>query len=152
MDAGSLVSVCIHVVESFDPAVTSVDSHVDEKLEALRVQGDDRAFVQQIAYGAFRMDRPLRAFLNAFYHIHATSLSRGDFNLYLVLSYVGLFRLTEVTFSRFLGLLAAQVGCMLARSSRYCVWRQLFARAAGPPKDAHVCVLPIRRCAYCALG
>ena len=110
MEAGPLLSTCVAVVRSFDPAVASVDSHVDEKLDELRVAGEDRAFVQQVAYGIFRMERPLRAFLNAFYHVHAVSLNRGDFHLYQVLSYVALFRLGEVAFSRFLGLLASQVG------------------------------------------
>ena len=55
------------------------------------------------------MERPLSALLNAFYHVHASSLNRGDYHLYQVLAYIGLFRLGEVTFPRFLGLLASQV-------------------------------------------
>jgi hypothetical protein len=62
-----------------------------------------------VAYGILRMDRALRAFLNAFYHVHGSSASRNDFTLFQIIGYIGLFRMSEVGFSRFIGLLSSQV-------------------------------------------
>ena len=64
----------------------------------------DDIFVQQVFYGVQRQARALRAFLNALYHLHSATLVRSDFTLFLVLSYLVLFRLPEMGMRR-LGLL-----------------------------------------------
>jgi hypothetical protein len=178
MDAKALLSTCVTVVSSHDSSTHNVDAHVAESLDALRVSinalftihtgcilihahtcttqvpEDDRAFIQQVAYGILRMERALRAFLNAFYHLRGASISRNDFVLFQILSYIGLFRLSEVGFSRFIGLITSQVSSRCNPTRRAYMMNLLFylCTHTGALKNAHFCHIHVRRGSDRTLG
>jgi hypothetical protein len=92
---------------------------------ALHLQDDrDKVFIQQVFYGCIRQKQCLKVwsgiamcfwlrchakrvpclsqvFLSSFYFNNSSSTNRGDFNFYMVLAYVAIFRLEEMGIARF---------------------------------------------------
>jgi hypothetical protein len=89
---------------------------------ALLQDDRDKVFIQQVFYGCMRQKQCLKVtlalgvmrlcavssscaggqvFLSSFYFNNASSTNRGDFNFYMVLAYVALFRLEEMGIARF---------------------------------------------------
>ena len=102
MDPTELISACEEMVRTFNPIVTTVDSHAAEYIKLKRVgDADDKLFLEQVLYGCVRYKKMLKVFLSSLYFKHGGETQRADYTLYLVLSYLALLRLQELGFSSF---------------------------------------------------
>ena len=109
MDPAELISACEEMVRTFNPIVTTVDSHAAEYIKLKRVgDADDKLFLEQVLYGCVRYKKMLKVFLSSLYFKHGGETQRADYTLYLVLSYLALLRLQELGFSSFKALLLGQ--------------------------------------------
>ena len=109
MDPGELIASCEEMVRTYNPVVTTVDSHAAEYIKLKRVSdSDDQCFLQQVLYGCVRYKKMLKVFLSSLYFKHGGETQRADYTLYMVLSYVALLRLQELGFSSFKALLLSQ--------------------------------------------
>ena len=101
-DFHELVSECEDVIRSFDPLKTTVDSHAEDKLGKITEDTDsDTIFVQQVFYGCIRYQRALKVFLSSFYFKNSGTTLRTDYTLYMIFTYLALFRLKEMGWSNF---------------------------------------------------
>ena len=109
MDPAELISACEEMVRTFNPIVTTVDSHAGEYIKLKKVaDADDKLFLEQVLYGCVRYKKMLKVFLSSLYFKHGGETQRADYTLYLVLSYLALLRLQELGFSSFKALLLGQ--------------------------------------------
>ena len=109
MDPAELISACEEMVRTFNPIVTTVDSHAAEFIKLKKVvDADDKMFLEQVLYGCVRYKKMLKVFLSSLYFKHGGETQRADYTLYLVLSYLALLRLQELGFSSFKALLLGQ--------------------------------------------
>jgi hypothetical protein len=104
----ALIEKALKVLQTFDAAVHTVDTHVANTLGKSVIGDAESTFVQQVFYGCTRMEKPLQVLLNALYHVHASSLVRTDYLLFKVFAYLAVFRLDELTVPRFIGLVKTQ--------------------------------------------
>jgi hypothetical protein len=106
-----LLSMCEHLMQSFDHRKTTVDSHCDVVLGAGKAEGPNaepaKIFCKQVFYGCVRYKQPLKLFLSSFYYNNAGKTSRNDYTRYMVLGYLALFRLDELGWDRFRGFIMA---------------------------------------------
>ena len=89
MDPAELISACEEMVRTFNPIVTTVDSHAAEFIKLKKVvDADDKMFLEQVLYGCVRYKKMLKVFLSSLYFKHGGETQRADYTLYLVLSYL----------------------------------------------------------------
>jgi hypothetical protein len=109
MDPGALVAACEEMVRTFNPVVTTVDSHAAEYIAQKRVgDQDDQRFLEQVLYGCVRYKKMLKILLSSLYFKHKGETQRADYTLYMVLGYLALLRLHELGFGSFKALLLSQ--------------------------------------------
>ena len=108
MEPALLLKRAVDCLRTHNADLDTVDVHVRAFLGVPAAVSPDDVFVQQVFYGCVRQERALRVFLNALYHLHSASLNRRDHTLFLVLSYLILFRLPEVGMRRLAPLLDSQ--------------------------------------------
>eukprot|EP00878_Enallax_costatus_P031065 GHUV01033903.1.p1 GENE.GHUV01033903.1~~GHUV01033903.1.p1 ORF type:complete len:138 (-),score=17.44 GHUV01033903.1:191-604(-) len=69
LTAGQLVRTCEDTYASFDfSGGLTLDSHLEEKLQALGANEDEKCFISQVVYGMTRFKKFLSSFLDGFYH------------------------------------------------------------------------------------
>ena len=109
----------MRVLDTFDPAFTTLDVHTSNGLVgSLPPRDGDAILIRQVVSGVARHARVMRVFLNALFHTNAARAHRGDFRAYEVLTYCALFRLDEMGmggFSSFLSALPAHRAAILVR-------------------------------------
>ena len=89
LTTGELIARCEECVRTYDPARTTIDSHVDEFCRASRISDpDDERFVQQVTYGTFKYKKMLKIFLSSLYFKHGGETQRSDYTLYMVFGYI----------------------------------------------------------------
>ena len=109
LTTGELIARCEECVRTYDPARTTIDSHVDEFCRASRISDpDDERFVQQVTYGTFKYKKMLKIFLSSLYFKHGGETQRSDYTLYMVFGYIALLRLHELGFQDFRELVLSQ--------------------------------------------
>ncbi len=103
MTPKELLKACESVMKSFNPQVTTVDSHSKEKLGVAEGPNAEPAkvFIKQVFYGCVRYKLALKTFLSSFYYNNSGKTSRNDYTRYMILGYLALFRLHELGFERF---------------------------------------------------
>ena len=66
MDPTELISACEEMVRTFNPVVTTVDSHAAEYIAQKRVgDQDDQRFLEQVLYGCVRYKKMLKILLSS---------------------------------------------------------------------------------------
>eukprot|EP00878_Enallax_costatus_P044166 GHUV01052463.1.p1 GENE.GHUV01052463.1~~GHUV01052463.1.p1 ORF type:complete len:182 (+),score=43.70 GHUV01052463.1:173-718(+) len=109
LTAGQLVRTCEDTYASFDfSGGLTLDSHLEEKLQALGANEDEKCFISQVVYGMTRFKKFLSSFLDGFYHHNSGVALRGDAVKYRVLTYLAAFRLKELSWQMFRMLLESQ--------------------------------------------
>jgi len=103
MKRAKLLNECIELIKSFNPAVTTIDAHCDDKLGdvSAKTADPDKVFMKQVFYGCVRNKKALKVFLLNFYHDNAGTTLRNDYTMYMVMAYLAIFRLSEVGFQEF---------------------------------------------------
>lgn len=109
LSAEKLVAACEEAMRTFEPAKSTIDSHIEQYNKSNRIcDPEDQRFIQQVVYGCFRYKKMLKIFLSSLYFKHSGETQRGDYTLYMVLAYIALMRLHELGFAEFRTLILSQ--------------------------------------------
>ena len=93
----ALVDHCIECFTSFNSKKSTIDSHIDLYLTSIDcVDEGDAVFIKQVVYGCLRFKKLNKVVLTALYFKHGTEVSREDYHLYMVYSYLTLIRLEDM--------------------------------------------------------
>eukprot|EP00941_MAST-03F_sp_MAST-3F-sp1_P005564 g5564.t1 len=98
-----LVSRIVSVIKSYRPNVMGVDTHAAECL-GIREGVDptpEQTFIKQVLYGCVRYRKVLKILLSSFYFNNSGTTNRGDYTMYMIYAYIGLYRLDELGFAEF---------------------------------------------------
>eukprot|EP00605_Chrysophyceae_sp_TOSAG23-4_P002155 GSChrysophyteH1.ASY1.ANO1.2383.1 assembled CDS len=97
----SLIRRSEDIIKSFNPVTHSIDTHLIDVLGSESGWGNDEWFIQQTVTGWYREKKTLDAFISNMYADNGARITRTDMMLYTILSYLAIFRLKELGFSRF---------------------------------------------------
>ncbi|KAK2169827.1 hypothetical protein NP493_1173g00013 [Ridgeia piscesae] len=99
---GDLVQCCLEVIQSFNPITDAPEDHVNQYLKQFSLSltqelgESEQTFVMEVFSGCIRYSRVLRVVLDGFYNRDGKTILRSEQNLYLVFTYLALFRLDEL--------------------------------------------------------
>lgn len=97
MKPAELVNHCIECYTSFNSKKTTIDSHIELYLTKIDcVDEGDAVFIKQVVYGCIRFKKLNKVVLTALYFKHGTEVSREDYYLYMIYSYLTLIRLEDM--------------------------------------------------------
>ena len=97
MKPGELVHHCIECYTSFNSKKTTIDSHIELYLTKIDCADEgDAVFIKQVVYGCIRFKKLNKVVLTALYFKHGTEVSREDYYLYMIYSYLTLIRLEDM--------------------------------------------------------
>lgn len=96
-----LLKKCAHVIDTFDPKKTTVDSYVEDcpELKDKTIGVVEQKFIHQVFYGVVRYQKFLKLFVTSFLYRNSTETSRAEQSIYMVLAYLLFFRLEELGFA-----------------------------------------------------
>jgi len=97
MKPQDLVNHCIECYTSFNSKKTTIDSHVELYLTKIDCADEgDAVFIKQVVYGCIRFKKLNKVVLTALYFKHGSEVSREDYHLYMIFSYLTLIRLEDM--------------------------------------------------------
>ena len=91
----------IVMLESFSQGEQALDSFLDEYVDHLQhfrpLSDNDETFLREVFAGVVRYRGVLDIVVDSFYQSDGKTALKSDYNLYLILTYLCLFRLDELT-------------------------------------------------------
>lgn len=76
----------------------TIDSHIEVFLASIDCSDEgDELFIKQVVYGCMRFKKLNKVNLTALYFKHGTEVSREDYHLYMVFSYLTIMRLEDMS-------------------------------------------------------
>jgi hypothetical protein len=100
MKYAELIEKCDECIRTFNPVISTIDSHADTYLVTVK-DPYEKVFIKQIFYGCIRYQDFLKAFTKKFFERNVVGTNRNDLNLYLIFSYLSFFRLEELSMDDF---------------------------------------------------
>ncbi|KAJ1483220.1 hypothetical protein T484DRAFT_1801018, partial [Baffinella frigidus] len=102
MKPGELIDLCIECYCTYSPSKVTLDSHLEVFLAKIDATDEgDAVFIKQVVYGCIRFKKLNKVTLTALYFKHGTQVSREDYHLYMVFSYLTLIRLEDMSVAVF---------------------------------------------------
>merc|ERR1719505_192166 len=97
MNHNQLVSWCVKVLDSFDPVTQGVQEHLKANLSTKKdLEESDEVFLVEVFSGCVQYNSILKVIVDGYYVKDGRSCLGADKNLYIVLTYLTLFRLEEL--------------------------------------------------------
>ena len=97
MKPQELVDHCIECFTSFNSKKTTIDAHIELYLTKIDCADEgDAVFIKQVVYGCIRFKKLNKVVLTALYFKHGSEVSREDYHLYMIFSYLTLIRLEDM--------------------------------------------------------
>eukprot|EP00283_Hemiselmis_rufescens_P018177 CAMPEP_0173441814 /NCGR_PEP_ID=MMETSP1357-20121228/24157_1 /TAXON_ID=77926 /ORGANISM="Hemiselmis rufescens, Strain PCC563" /LENGTH=795 /DNA_ID=CAMNT_0014407417 /DNA_START=119 /DNA_END=2502 /DNA_ORIENTATION=+ len=97
MTPAELIEQCIACYKAFQPNKMTIDSHIEVFLASIDCADEgDEVFIKQVVYGCIRFKKLNKINLTALYFKHGTEVSREDYHLYMVFSYLTIMRLEDM--------------------------------------------------------
>jgi hypothetical protein len=97
MKPQELVDHCIESFTSFNSKKTTIDAHIELYLTKIDCADEgDAVFIKQVVYGCIRFKKLNKVVLTALYFKHGSEVSREDYHLYMIFSYLTLIRLEDM--------------------------------------------------------
>eukprot|EP00471_Norrisiella_sphaerica_P012756 CAMPEP_0184498302 /NCGR_PEP_ID=MMETSP0113_2-20130426/38614_1 /TAXON_ID=91329 /ORGANISM="Norrisiella sphaerica, Strain BC52" /LENGTH=798 /DNA_ID=CAMNT_0026885751 /DNA_START=170 /DNA_END=2566 /DNA_ORIENTATION=- len=104
-----LLNLCIDLLESYNPSCMTPSSHVEQFVKEKKVRDESTAlFLQEVMYGTQRYSKMLRVIVDGLYARHPSQVNRLDRALYIIMVYLTMFRIAELTFPEFKALIKSQ--------------------------------------------
>lgn len=92
-----MVSICMNVLNTFDPNIFSLEDHIEGHLDKIQGLDDNmQTFITEVFAGCVRYDIVLRVVTDGFFARDGKRVLRSEENLYKVMCYLALFRLDEI--------------------------------------------------------
>jgi len=107
MKFSELIEQCNECVKTFNPVISTIDSHADNFLGTLK-DPYEKVFVKQIFYGCIRYQDFLKVFTKIFIEKHPVGTNRNDTVLYMIFAYLSFFRLEELALEDYRKLILSQ--------------------------------------------
>lgn len=107
MKFSELIEMCIESVKTFNPVISTIDSHADNFLSGMK-DPYEKVFVKQIFYGCIRYQDFLKVFTTVFFKRNPVGTNRNDIVMYQVFSYLSFFRLEELAIEDYRKLILSQ--------------------------------------------
>ena len=107
MKFSELIEQCIECIKTFNPIVSTIDSHADTFLAGLK-DPYEKVFIKQVFYGCIRYEEFLKVFLRIFFERNPVGTNRNDMTLYLIFTYMSIFRLEELAMEDYRKLVLSQ--------------------------------------------
>ncbi|XP_052227633.1 cilia- and flagella-associated protein 99-like isoform X1 [Dreissena polymorpha] len=102
MDHKALLEHCVAVLDSFNADVQSVENHVNKYLKHYGIHNEDeQIFIVEVFSGCVRYLDIMSIIVKGFYARDGKNTLRSEQNLFIVLSYLALFRLDELEMANF---------------------------------------------------
>jgi hypothetical protein len=107
MSWDELIPKCIDLLTSYNPVTDSPDTHFQNRYKDV---GDpnERLFVQQVFYGVNRYRDLLKRLNKAIFKVNATSTNSNDSIPFMIMSYLIIFRLDELSQKHFRKIIETQ--------------------------------------------
>lgn len=110
-----LLRACEEVIKTYNPKRVTLETHVDEFLAAWKGRqhrhdesslqaaafAADSSFIREVFYGVMRYKGALKAFMTCFFNDMMARVVRSDYTTYMILTYLCIFRLEELTLEEF---------------------------------------------------
>mmetsp|Transcript_5104 Transcript_5104/g.7816 ORF Transcript_5104/g.7816 Transcript_5104/m.7816 type:complete len:763 (-) Transcript_5104:200-2488(-) len=104
-----VIKKCEELIRSFNPVTHSIDTHIQDQLtKKLKLSDDEKMFIQQVVYGWYRERRALESFSDNFFADNAAFVSRADKTMYIIFTYIAVYRLEDFGFNHFKALAGTQ--------------------------------------------
>jgi hypothetical protein len=100
MKYSELIEKCDECIKTFNPIISTIDSHADTYLSNVK-DPYEKVFIKQIFYGCIRYQDFLKAFTKIFFERNVVGTNRNDMNIYLIFAYLSFFRLEELSMEDF---------------------------------------------------
>ncbi|XP_070540652.1 cilia- and flagella-associated protein 99-like [Ptychodera flava] len=102
MNHKEILQHCVQILDSFNPAIHGVEGHLSQYLqENKNLDKNDQTFVTEVFSGCVRHARIMKVVISGYYVEDGKTCLRTDLNLYTVLCYLALFRLSELRMSHY---------------------------------------------------
>ena len=88
------------LIKSYNPKRTTLESHANEYLAETKLDAE-AAFLKEVFYGVMRCKAALKVFMACFFNDMSARVLRSDYTMYMILAYLTVFRLEELTISEF---------------------------------------------------
>ena len=88
------------LIKTYNPKRTTLESHATEFLSGNK-NDSDVAFLKEVLYGVMRCKAALKVFMACFFNDMSARVLRSDYTMYMILAYLSLFRLKELTIPEF---------------------------------------------------
>ena len=95
MKFSELIESCDQCVKTYNPVISTIDTHADTYLATLK-DPYEKVFVKQMFYGCIRYEEFLKVFVKIFMERHPVGSSRNDSVIYMIFAYLSFFRLEEL--------------------------------------------------------
>ena len=98
MKPAALIAAVEQLYNDFNPSVETLDSYISDTLgDCDSPSADpDKTFMKQVLYSCLRYRPGLKAFLKHFFYDNAGSTVRADYNMYMIMLTLALFRIEEL--------------------------------------------------------
>ena len=104
-----LLKQCCRLLESYKPSLITPSTHVDYYLKTNKVKDENTSlFLREVMYGTQRYGKLLKAVVDGLYQRHSSQVNRQDRTLYIVMTYLTIFRIKDLKFMEFRKLLRSQ--------------------------------------------
>eukprot|EP00288_Rhodomonas_lens_P017115 CAMPEP_0177698456 /NCGR_PEP_ID=MMETSP0484_2-20121128/5051_1 /TAXON_ID=354590 /ORGANISM="Rhodomonas lens, Strain RHODO" /LENGTH=780 /DNA_ID=CAMNT_0019209551 /DNA_START=35 /DNA_END=2374 /DNA_ORIENTATION=+ len=98
MKPAALLDACVQCYKSYNPNKVTMDSHLEYFIAEIDCTDEGHAlFIKQVVYGCIRYKKLNKVVLTALYFKHGTEVSREDYHLYMIFSYLTLIRLEDIS-------------------------------------------------------
>ena len=88
------------LIKTYNPKRTTLESHATEFLNGNKAEAD-AAFLKEVLYGVMRCKAALKVFMACFFNDMSARVLRSDYTMYMILAYLSVFRLKELTIQEF---------------------------------------------------
>jgi len=88
------------LIKSYNPKRTTLESHANECLTGIKLESD-AAFLKEVLYGVIRCKAALKVFMACFFNDMSARVLRSDYTMYMIFTYLSVFRLRELTIPEF---------------------------------------------------
>mmetsp|Transcript_36660 Transcript_36660/g.113458 ORF Transcript_36660/g.113458 Transcript_36660/m.113458 type:complete len:747 (-) Transcript_36660:364-2604(-) len=88
------------LIKSYNPKRTTLESHANEYLMGTKSDSSG-AFLKEVFYGVMRCKAALKVFMACFFNDMSARVLRSDYTMYMILAYLSIFRLQELTILEF---------------------------------------------------
>ncbi|KAJ8317728.1 hypothetical protein KUTeg_005632 [Tegillarca granosa] len=109
LNHGQLVRHCVHVLDTFDREMQSVENHINKYLKQQMIDDEsDQTFIIEVFSNCIRYSSIMQVVMDGFFAKDGRNTLRSEQNLYIVICYLAVFRLDELGMIHFKKFVSSQ--------------------------------------------